>query len=175
MRFAWKPIRDGNAEDHAQLVDNFFSKYGDYIYKAEEFNIGPIMLQDFKDECLGAKHTCASLEGWHNEEFALFSDYLLQLLVNFLNRAERMRQWPSSLTIAKAALMHKGDPAHAGPLDLRILLILPALYRRWASTRLRMVSPWVGRWRLREMYAGPPGAGHVWPHFGDPDLDPFDQ
>ena len=55
--------------------------------------------------------------------------------------------------------MHKGAPEEAGPLDLRILLILPALYRRWASTKLRTVAPWVGAWQCHDMYVGPPGSG----------------
>ena len=54
----------------------------------------------------------------------------------------------------KLPSLHKDDPAYAGPLDLRPLLILPTMYRRWASLRLKNCTPWVQQWQMEHMFAG---------------------
>ena len=53
-------------------------------------------------------------------------------------------------------------------MDYRILLILPRLYRRWASLRLRDLGTWVQGWATPEMYAGVQGGGAelAWWHVG---------
>ena len=45
------------------------------------------------------------------------------------------------------------------PFEYRVLLILPVLYRRWATARLADLKPWVQRWQLPEMFAGVEGCG----------------
>ena len=107
--------------------------------------------------CTTANKTVASLDNWSTAEFALLPRAAFVLLTNFLNRVEREGKWPKQLTIAKAAFLHKDDPANAGPLDARTLLILPTVYRRWASHRLQCIDSWVTKWQMPEMYAGVPG------------------
>ena len=41
----------------------------------------------------------------------------------------------------------------------RVLLILPAIYRKWAATRLHDLYPWVQTWANSHMFAGIPGLG----------------
>ena len=50
------------------------------------------------------------------------------------------------------------------PLDYRPLLLLPVLYRRWASMRLWQLRHWIRQWELPEMYAGVRyrGAAEAW-------------
>ena len=49
-------------------------------------------------------------------------------------------------------------------MNVRILLILNALYRRWASARLAALRPWIAGWALKAIYAGaaPQGAEDAW-------------
>ena len=49
----------------------------------------------------------------------------------------------------------------------KVLLILPTLYRRWASARLHELYPWVEGWADQSMYAGIPGRGDVPAQPGD--------
>ena len=56
-------------------------------------------------------------------------------------------------------MLYKTTPTQAGPRDLRILLILSTIYRRWASYRLQSLAPWIHEWELEEMFAGIPGKG----------------
>eukprot|EP00973_Karenia_brevis_P027554 3799595-Karenia_brevis.AAC.1 len=44
------------------------------------------------------------------------------------------------------------------PLEYRILLITPVVYRLWAKTRLQSLQPWVQQWQWPQMYAGREGA-----------------
>ena len=45
------------------------------------------------------------------------------------------------------------------PLEHRVLLMLPSVYRLWGKTRLRHLEPWVAEWTVDELYAGVGGQG----------------
>ena len=45
------------------------------------------------------------------------------------------------------------------PLAYRILLVLPTVYRKWASARLAAMEDWIGTWATPEMFAGIKGKG----------------
>ena len=59
----------------------------------------------------------------------------------------------------RSAFLAKTEIPSLDPLQYRILLILPILYRRWAALRLRDLAPWIDTWALEEMYAGMRGRG----------------
>ena len=133
----WQHIRKGKPGDRAKLVQDFLRKYDPHIFKSDEFHIPELDVQSFKNQCRHAGASAASLDDWRSEEFALFSDGIYARTVQYLRKVENQGRWPSSLAMAKAVFLYKEDPATAGPLDLRILLILPNLYRRWIGTRLQ--------------------------------------
>ena len=60
---------------------------------------------------------------------------------------------------ARAAYMEKHPDESLNPLAYRILLIMPVAYRKWATTRLRALMPWVDEWALEEIFAGIGGQG----------------
>ena len=62
--------------------------------------------------------------------------------------------WPEAMREAKAAFLVKDPSKVEDPLAYRVLLILAAVYRRWASLRLRHLEGWVAQWQLPEMFAG---------------------
>ena len=59
----------------------------------------------------------------------------------------------------RVAFLPKGEEGPLEPQSYRVLLMLPSVYRLWAKTRLRHLTPWVEDWRTEEMYAGVPGRG----------------
>jgi hypothetical protein len=76
-----------------------------------------------------------------------------------LNVIERGADWPSATVQAKAVFLAKEDKVSADPLDYRVLLILSAVYRRWAASRLHQLEEWTQAWREPEHYAGVSGKG----------------
>ena len=45
------------------------------------------------------------------------------------------------------------------PMQHRVFVILPTVYRLWGKVRLRHLEPWVEKWTLDEIYAGVSGQG----------------
>ena len=67
---------------------------------------------------------------------AMLSAKAYEMLADVLNKVEQTGRWPQSTKYAKAAFLEK-DPSKAGdPMAYRVLLVLPAVYRRWAGLRL---------------------------------------
>ena len=83
----------------------------------------------------------------------------MQGLADILNAVERTGKWPEATPTAKAVFLPKAEDSTADPLSFRMLLILPTLYRRWASTRLRSMTAWIEKWSTEEMFAGTSGQG----------------
>ncbi len=163
LRDGWESIRKGNVADQKKLVQDFFLKYGALIFRAPEFVISDLTTADFEAHCKQAKNTSPSLDGWENAELSLLPTAAFDLLVTFLNRVERNGRWPSNLLFAKAGFLYKARPQDAGPRDVRILLMLPTIYRRWTSARLRNLDPWVQSWATSDMYTLPgTGAEDAW-------------
>ena len=64
MRQAWDKVYNGNTEDQQQLVDNFCSKYKEYIHEAEPADVQAIDWQDIKWACTHSTQTAGGLDGW---------------------------------------------------------------------------------------------------------------
>jgi len=47
----------------------------------------------------------------------------------------------------------------AEPGGIRVLLMLPAVYRLWARARLKHLETWVLAWGMEEMFSGVPWQG----------------
>ena len=71
-----------------------------------------------------------------------------------LNIIEETARWPKEMSKARAAFMQKNPDKDTDPLQYRVLTILSAVYRRWASLRLYDMQDWTDEWHLPEMYAG---------------------
>ena len=56
--------------------------------------------------------------------------------------------------LARAALLSKAFANQENPFASRILLIMPTLYRRWPSTKLRALYPRIGARRIGGTFAG---------------------
>ena len=72
-RNAWKKIFDGNIKDHDTMVKQIFKKYGDYIFKGEEFQVKDLDWRNVKAAC-GNVDSAGSLDTWTKEELNMLSD-----------------------------------------------------------------------------------------------------
>ena len=66
---------------------------------------------------------------------------------------------PRAQNRAKTAFLEKERAAVGEVISYRVLLIMAALYRIWATIRLGMLQPWVQQWAMPEMFAGTGGQG----------------
>ena len=141
------------------FVHKYLGKYGHLICKQAEYKLEAIQWERFKEVCLHGKQSAGGLDGFEPADFALLSDLAYQWIVRLLNTIEDGGSWPVDLTNAKAAYLAKDPNRLEDPLAYRVLMILPTVYRRWASTRLGDMDQWVRSWQKPTMFAGVPDAG----------------
>ena len=82
------------------------------------------------------------------------SDNTYEWLATMLNAIEEGAQWPTDITQGRAAFLSKDSQNTEDPLAYRVLLILPTIYRRWATARLHSLQHWVYKWQRDDMFAG---------------------
>ena len=89
----------------------------------------------------------------------MLSHKAYEWLALLLELIESGAPWPEDMLKAKATFLAKDPALTENHLAYRVLLILPVLYRRWASARLEQLKPWIKTWQLPGLYAGVEGAG----------------
>ena len=154
---AWNGIYYGNVADLAKAAKDFIAKYGlikDAIFSAPEVKLEPITGKGLMWTCTHTKMTTAGLDNWEPAELGMLSLSLFDWLAELLNLVKDGCPWPDGLEHAKAAYLAKNPDKADNPLCYKVLMILPASYRRWATHRLQDLKPWTEKWALSEMYAG---------------------
>ena len=68
-------------------------------------------------------------------------DAALQLIADLLHIVENTGRWPVALEEAIVAMLTKGGTAE--PDDRRPIVLLPLLYRLWASLRAQELQAWL--------------------------------
>ena len=142
---AWMNIYRGNVDDLVQAAKDFtdkYSKFKDAIFKAPEFKVEPITGRELMKTCTHAKMTTAGLDNWEPAELGMLSLKTFDWLAEMLNLVEQGSPWPDGMEHAKAAYLSKSTDKTDDPLSYRVLMILPALPRRWATHRLQDLKPW---------------------------------
>lgn len=142
---AWGKIAKGNITDKDALVDSFIRKHGYSVYTDSEFHVEPITGEQLKAECLHVRKSAGGLDHFEPADFALLGDLAFSKLASLLNAIEDGAEWPEDVTVARAAFLAKDADNLENPLAYRVLLIMPVLYRRWASCRLRTMAAWIKR------------------------------
>ena len=160
VRRAYQSIYDGNITGNlSSHAASFFAKYTPYIFRSDVFKVDPLTGTDLYEECTSGPYTAAGLDGWAPQDLSIMPLPAFEWLASLLNRIEAGADWPSDLLHGKASFLSKTEEASSDPLKYRILLLLPALYRKWATVRLKHLKPWVNLWSTDEMFAGVPGVG----------------
>ena len=130
-----------------------------FLYIADDaFNVDPLTGDDIYQTCNEGSPTSPGLDHWTPGEFRLLSRKACCILADLLNFIETGAPWPNALTQAKGSFLSKDPSRPYDALDYRILLVLPVLYRKWGTTRLRHLGPWIQTWVTDSMFAGVPGA-----------------
>jgi hypothetical protein len=127
--------------------------------RAHQFDLAIVSPDALEHTCKEAKHSTPGTDGWTPADWAKLPKLAFSWLATLLDCIEAGKPWPKDLLHAKAAYMEKDPEATLDPMSYRVLQILPVLYRRWASMRLRDLHPWIEEWMLEAMFAGIPGQG----------------
>ena len=162
IRKAWAGIYEGNVPNarHEQLIERFTSKYSKYLFRAPPAELAPITGTDLQEYCCKVPHTAGGhRDGWQAEEFAGFSTIAFQRLAEVMNKIEESGSWPSQPPHGRTAFLAKDIHNQEDPLNFRVLLILPLIYRRWAGLRQMQLHWWVQQWATPGMFSGLPGVG----------------
>eukprot|EP00969_Alexandrium_andersonii_P255721 11303743-Alexandrium_andersonii.AAC.1 len=88
------------------------------------------------------------MDAWHPAELAHMSPLAADWLTRMLKLVEATGQWPRQLARARAVYLSKSTTPSYDALSYRVLLIMAAVYRRWAAMRLQDLAPWVRQWAL---------------------------
>ena len=157
----WAAIHEGNQRDLQTDAGTFIEDLDNQrlLYKASEFLLDDLTGKDIMEGIDNAKKSAAGLDQWSPSEFSLLSLYACQQLAILRNTIESGAKWPDALRDARAAFLPKDMDDPTNPLADRVLLIMPTLYRRWASVRLKQLLPWTKQWGLEDMVAGVEGVG----------------
>ena len=129
------------------------------IYQAPEATMDEMTAEDLEESLRDTKETAAGLDQWAPADLKMWSKGALQQLAALLNVIEKTGRWPKQMQTARAAFLPKDEEDPLEPQSYRVLLMLPTVYRLWAKTRLRHLTPWVQDWKTDEMDAGVPGRG----------------
>ena len=100
-RNAWKKIFDGNIKDQGTMVNNFFKKYKDYIFKSEEFQVKNLDWRNVKAAC-GNVESAGSLDTWTKKELNMLSDEAFIWITKWLQSIEDLGEWPEDKRQARA-------------------------------------------------------------------------
>ena len=157
-------IYGGNFKNEDQSVKSFLSNYAKDLFIFDDISIPDITGQRLKQICIHGIDSVGGMDHWQPSDFALLSDRAYDQLANLFTTIEAGAPWPSMLHHAKAAFLSKDATRTTDPLEYRVLMILPTVYRKSAKLRLSDLQPWVSQWECPEMFAGIParGAEHAW-------------
>ena len=155
----WDPITHGNCSDPELAATSFTTKYRKHIYKAREFLVNDITVEDFKEQCRIDTDSALGLDGWAASDLQLLSNYGYQILVDMLNAIEHGADWPTAMRVTRAVFLSKDSEDTQNPLAQRILKITSGIYRKWGSLRMRHLRPWIQAWDDDAIHAGTPGKG----------------
>ena len=129
-------VYKGNKENLDEATAIYLEDYAKYIYEGPEAEMRPATGKCLKYMAMSATASAAGMDQWCPGDFRLLSDLSFEHLTEFFNFVEETGSWPKDLTHCGAAFLAKEEVDSLDPLGFRVLLMLPAIYRLWARTRL---------------------------------------
>ena len=136
---------------------NQLQTYFHFLFHRATFVLDEVSAQDLLEACQHGPFTAGGMDGWAPDDWSLLSLDVMEEFAYLLRAIEKGAVWPAGCLHGRAVFLSKtGDPS-LDPIDYRILLILPVLYRKWAVVRLRNLKGWIDEWKLDCLFAGIPG------------------
>lgn len=161
VRRAWQQMYDGSVANIDETVRQFAVKHGIRFFKDSDFDVenidGEMVFKAFRNTAASA----AGMDGWEPKEFTFFSKRLCEHVADLLALLEAGAPWPDWTTHARIVHLEKEGCIAGGVMSYRPLTITSALYRRWATMRLRTIDVWIATWATPHMFAGVVGQGAV--------------
>ena len=108
---------------------------------------------ELKQAAIEAKETAAGTDQWYPGDFKLFSEQAFNWLARLLNAIENGADWPDTTSVARASFLAKDLDSTMEPLNYRVLLMLPTIYRLWTRVRLSHLQPWIAKWYMDCIFA----------------------
>ena len=155
---AWATIYDGNSKNTNALIHHFCKQYAPHIFTSKSRDVQPLTGPQLKDACTNCNLSAGGLDHFSPEDMQYLTDDAYEWIATMLKAIEEGAQWPTDLTQGRAAFLSKDSHNTEDPLACRVLLILPTIYRRWATTRLKSLQSWIYLWQRDDMFAGVEGA-----------------
>ena len=141
-------------QEQAQHAD-FFDSYGHLLrrHDCELQEITPARLRRFVTK---KRRGAAGGDGWTAPELDPLPEDAWQLLVEICRVAEETGRWPRAWTLGMVAALKK-DNSTQEEIKLRMLTIMPSVYRGWSSMRFQDLDEWSKRWLPDTLYGGRSG------------------
>ena len=99
------------------------------------------------------------MDGWSPIDLSILPPSAFDWIAQMFNAIENGCEWPDGMLHGKASSMSKTGEPTCDPNKLRVLLLLPIFYRKWASGNLKMLQSWIALWDLEGIFAGTAGKG----------------
>ena len=141
FRKAWLPFfcRVGRGVADLSVFDR---EVGGWLPRLGEFDCPPLLGSDLYYVVQHKRASASGLDGWGWRDLKAFPEAWFDWLAVVLSRVESDGVWPEGLLDAYVTMIPKTD-GDATPLGQRPLCVLPAVYRIWASVRLRHLDSWL--------------------------------
>ncbi|KAJ9451436.1 Retrovirus-related Pol polyprotein from type-1 retrotransposable element R2 [Diplonema papillatum] len=155
----WAPVNRMYECKQEPSYEAFRTEYAEYIEHR------PMECRDLTGEdlrsILGKKRDggVPGVDGWNTAELKKLPLPLLNALAEVFNAIEATGTWPDALLEAAVTLIPKDETLD--PLALRPITVTSAIYRLWASTRLRDVVQWQEKWIANSQHGFRPKHGTV--------------
>lgn len=95
LRDAWDKIYKGNSSDHQQMVQNYLTKYSEYLYVAPTFDLPHLDADMLFQVVHEASDSALGLDQWTYNDLKFLPREVVQIIADMLTRIE---QWGSGLS-----------------------------------------------------------------------------
>ena len=112
-------------------------------YKAEETSIDKVDAEDLIEALQETKETAAVLDQWAPADLKMWFGEAFKYFPKLINPIEKQGRWPTQMQNARAAFSAKEEEGLIEPESNRVLFMLPAVYRLWATTGSQHLAPWI--------------------------------
>ena len=140
------------------MINDFMTKYKDYIFQEQEEQVEPLDWKDVKNACSNT-NSAGGLDVWTKKEFHMIYDEGFKWITKWLQLIEDTNEWPEDQRQARAVFLCKDDNKAQDPMSYRIIKIDTTFYRIYGSVRMRNLQRWIEKWATKNMFAGVPGVG----------------
>ena len=140
----WNPILRMYTDKQEPDVDPFLQRFGTYV-QTHNCQLSPLTVDAIREIAQKkSSQTSCGVDGWRMREIAALPDPLLSAFVEVFDAIEEHGIWPDGVLDSLVTLIPKGEGSD--PLKLRPITVTSALYRIWASARLKDVLRWQEKW-----------------------------